>query len=189
MTPVDAPLSIDRDDGMLQSLAKADAVVAPAQGMGVEMAPDIDFELRLGFLVHDISRLRRSVIDRVVRPLGVTRSQWWVLAFLSREDGMHQVALADELDLGKVALGSLLDPLTTARLIERRADPGDKRIKRVFLTEKGIRLVQTIRENVADVERRLLQGIAKKDLEATVRALRAMKGNISGVLAEVPEED
>ena len=65
------------------------------------MAPDLNWELRLGFLVHDVSRLRRRVVDKALKPLGVTRSQWWVLAFLSRSDGMSQVALADELDLGK----------------------------------------------------------------------------------------
>ena len=188
MTNSQDPLAIDRGDLLLQAPGDAGATPAPAGNRGEDMTPDIDFELRLGFLVHDVSRLRRGVVDRVVRPLGVTRSQWWVLAFLSREDGMHQVALADELDLGKVALGSLLEPLASAKLIERRSDPEDKRIKRVFLTEKGTRLVQSIRENVADVERRLHQGIAKKDLEATVRALRAMKGNIAEILAEAPDE-
>ena len=74
------------------------------------MAPDLNWELRLGFLVHDVSRLRRRVVDRALKPLGVTRSQWWVLAFLSRSDGMSQVALADELDLGKVALGPVDRP-------------------------------------------------------------------------------
>src|SRR5438067_11869208 len=59
--------------------------------------PDLDWKLRLGFLVHDVSRLRRKAIDRVLKPLGVTRSQWWVLAFLSRRDGMPQVNLAAEL--------------------------------------------------------------------------------------------
>ena len=44
----------------------------------------IDWELRLGFLIHDVSRLRRSAFDRCLKPLNVTRSQWWVLAYLSR---------------------------------------------------------------------------------------------------------
>src|SRR5580692_3618439 len=97
------------------------------------MAPDLNWELRLGFLVHDVSRLRRRVVDRVLKPLDVTRSQWWVLAFLSRSDGMPQVALADELDLGKVALGQLIDRLEKAGFVSRRADEEDRRVKRAFL--------------------------------------------------------
>ena len=41
---------------------------------------------RLGFLIHDVSRLRRTVVDKALRPLGVTRSQWWVLANLRSEE-------------------------------------------------------------------------------------------------------
>ncbi len=74
-------------------------------------AYSIDWELRLGFLIHDVSRLRRSAFDRCLKPLNVTRSQWWVLAYLSREDGMTQTQLAEELDLGKVAIGGLIDRL------------------------------------------------------------------------------
>ena len=55
---------------------------------------DVDWELRLGFLIHDVSRLRRSAFDRVLKPLNVTRAQWWMLAYLSREDGMTQSQLA-----------------------------------------------------------------------------------------------
>ena len=46
--------------------------------------------IRLGFLIHDVSRMRRSAYDQFMKPLGITRAQWWVLAHLSRHDGMMQ---------------------------------------------------------------------------------------------------
>ena len=153
------------------------------------MPPDLNWELRLGFLIHDVSRLRRSVVDRVLKPLGVTRSQWWVLAFLSREDGMSQVALADELDLGKVALGGLIDRLEAARLIQRKPDRVDRRIKRVFMTKKGADLIHDIRESVSGAEEEVVTGIPARDLQATVRALRAMKSNLLNLLDGRDDED
>src|SRR4030095_15963106 len=78
------------------------------------MPKDLNANLRFGFLIHDVSRLRRGVVDRSLKPLGITRSQWWVLAFLSRRDGMTQTALADDLDLTKVAIGGLLDRMEAA---------------------------------------------------------------------------
>lgn len=146
------------------------------------MPHDLKWELRLGFLVHDVSRLRRNVVDRALKPLGVTRSQWWVLAFLSRQDGMPQVALADQLDLGKVALGGLIDRLETAGLVERRPDKVDRRVKRVFLTSIGGGLIEDIRQSVAEAESEISHGIADEDLEATVRALRGMKANLLTML-------
>ena len=59
------------------------------------MPTSTEEELRLGYLIHDVSRLRRTLFDKWLSPLGITRSQWWVLAFLSRkEDEHHQVVFA-----------------------------------------------------------------------------------------------
>ena len=129
------------------------------------MAPDLNWELRLGFLVHDVSRLRRRVVDRTLKPFGVTRSQWWVLAFLSRSDGMSQVALADELDLGKVALGQLIDRLEKTGFVSRRPDEEDRRVKRVYLTKRSHALIAQIRENVSVTEKEILEKIEPADLE------------------------
>ena len=93
------------------------------------MAKDLNTNLRFGFLIHDVSRLRRIVVDRSLKPLGITRSQWWVLAFLSRRDGMTQTAMAADLDLTKVAIGGLIDRMETAGFVERRPDATDGRIQ------------------------------------------------------------
>src|SRR6516164_1234444 len=82
-----------------------------------------DWDLRLGYLIHDVSRLRRMMFDRALAPLGITRSQWWVLAFISRKDGLPQSQLADELDVGKVALGALIDRLEIAGFVTRKTAP------------------------------------------------------------------
>lgn len=150
------------------------------------MTHDLDWELRLGFLLHDVSRLRRNVVDRALKPLGVTRSQWWVLAFLSRRDGMAQVTLADELDLGKVALGGLIDRLEASGLLERRGDREDRRVKRVFLTPTGVKLLTKIRVQVKGAEDGILDGITADDLAAAVVALRAMKVNLLAQLDQDP---
>jgi MarR family transcriptional regulator, transcriptional regulator for hemolysin len=150
------------------------------------MAPDLNWELRLGFLLHDVSRLRRRVVDRALKPLGVTRSQWWVLAFLSRSDGMSQVALADELDLGKVALGQLIDRLEKTGFVSRRPDQDDRRVKRVYLIGRSHALIAQIRDNVSMTERGILEKIEPEDLKVTVRALRGMKENL---LAMIDDSD
>jgi DNA-binding MarR family transcriptional regulator len=146
------------------------------------MNKDISQELRLGFLVHDVSRLRRKMVDRALKPIGLTRSQWWVLAFLSRRDGMSQVALADELDVGKVALGGLVDRLEASGFVERQGDRVDRRVKRIHLTKAGGKLVRDIRNSVADVEQEIVEGVSDVDLQATVRALRSMKNNLLTLL-------
>src|ERR1700685_1810957 len=92
-----------------------------------------DWYLRLGYLIHDVSRLRRMMFDRELAPLGITRSQWGVLAFISGKDGLPESQLANELDVGKVALGALIDRLETSGFVVRQGDSGDRRVKRVYL--------------------------------------------------------
>ncbi len=152
-------------------------LVIPTQTNGREfdMTITTDDAIRFGFLVHDVSRLRRVVIDRALKPLGVTRSQWWILAFLSRRDGMTQTALAADLDLTKVAVGGLLERMETAGLVQRRLDEADARIRRVFLTRAGTRLVRDIRQQVEEIEKEILGPNSEEDILVTVGALHRMK--------------
>jgi DNA-binding MarR family transcriptional regulator len=139
---------------------------------------DLNSSLRFGFLIHDVSRLRRIVVDRALKPLGITRSQWWVLAFLSRHDGMTQTSLASDLDLTKVAIGGLLDRMEASGYVERRADPNDGRARRVHLTSAGIALVGTIRENVEAVEVGILAKIPEADLDQASETLLGLKNTL-----------
>lgn len=142
------------------------------------------WDLRLGYLIHDVSRLRRVSYDRELAPLGITRSQWWVLAFISRNDGLPQTQLANELDVGKVALGSLIDRLQFAGFVERHADEKDRRVKRVYLTEKARGLIHNIEPINDSFNARILQGIPRDDLELVSRTLYAMKKNLISLLAD-----
>jgi DNA-binding MarR family transcriptional regulator len=136
---------------------------------------DLNTGLRFGFLIHDVSRLRRVVVDRALKPLGITRSQWWVLAFLSRRDGMTQTALAADLDLTKVAIGGLLDRMETAGFVERRADASDGRARRVYLTRAGSKMVITIRENVEQIELQILENVSEEALNHAAATLLTIK--------------
>src|SRR6267142_2091837 len=132
------------------------------------MTKDLNTSLRFGFLIHDVSRLRRVVVDRALKPLGITRSQWWILAFLSRRDGMTQTALAADLDLTKVAVGGLLDRMETSGFVERRADQSDGRARRVYLTRAGAKMVSAIRESVESIELEVLSRVPEDALSQEI---------------------
>ena len=104
---------------------------------GEDMEHDEDWVIRLGFLVHDAARLRRIAIDDKFKPLEITRSQAWLMAYVSRGDGQTQSDLAAQMSLGKVAIGGLIDRLEKTEMIERRAEATDRRVKRIHLTDKA----------------------------------------------------
>ena len=137
-----------------------------------------NWDSRLGFLMHDVSRLRRSVFDQFMKPMAMTRSQWWILAHLSRHDGMIQSDLANVLDIGKAALGGLIDRLEASKFIERRADDNDRRVKRIYLTSKGTQIIAEMRSHSHEMSERILYGIDTDSRHALVDMLSLVKRNL-----------
>src|SRR5271167_3812689 len=94
--------------------------------------------IRIGFLIHDVSRLRRSLFDARSRHLDITRSEAWVLTGISRRPaGISQTELAKVLGLGKVATGEFVAGLARKGFVLRRLDDVDRRAYRVQLTQRG----------------------------------------------------
>jgi MarR family transcriptional regulator, transcriptional regulator for hemolysin len=157
------------------------------------MVDQPDWDLRLGYLIHDVSRLRRMMFDRALAPLGITRSQWWVLAFISRKDGLPQTQLANELDVGKVAVGALIDRLESSGFVIRQADPVDRRVKRVYVTKQARGFLEKLRKETDKFNTKIVNGIDRKLLESTSDALLAMKRNLlamsDGTLSEGGKEE
>jgi MarR family transcriptional regulator, transcriptional regulator for hemolysin len=142
------------------------------------MVEQPDWDIRLGYLIHDVSRLRRMMFDRALAPLGITRSQWWVLAFISRKDGLPQTQLANELDVGKVAVGALIDRLESSGFVIRQADPIDRRVKRVYVTKQARGFLEKLRKETDKFNTKIVNGIDRKQLDTAAEALRAMKHNL-----------
>jgi MarR family transcriptional regulator, transcriptional regulator for hemolysin len=137
-------------------------------------------DIKLGYLIHDVSRMRRTAFDQLMKPLGITRAQWWVLAHLSRHDGMAQTQLASMLDIGKASLGSLLDRLEATGFIERRGDAADRRMKRIFLSRSSVQLLEQLVEVEQDFNEKILGHLSDKDRDELIRMLGSIKDSLMG---------
>jgi DNA-binding MarR family transcriptional regulator len=155
--------------------------VAPDEENGAASAKRPAVKLfRFGFLLHDVSRVRRTVIDQVMRPYGITRSQWSVLTALSRggNNGMMQVDLARLLEMGKVTVGGLVDRLEASGHVVRQADKLDRRAKRVYMTDQGFEVIKIMIAVSGKMNRRMLKGLTPLEIETVERVLLHVKGNL-----------
>ncbi len=136
--------------------------------------------LRIGFLIHDVSRLRRTAFDQRMKSLDITRSQWWVLSGISRhgEQGITQTELANVLDLGKVALGGLIDRLEEGGFVVRRADASDRRVNRIYLTRKGDSILAKMIKVGNEMNSKIMQGITLERQHMLAEMLHDMKANL-----------
>src|SRR5579875_3737120 len=90
-------------------------------------------ERSFGFLMADAARLLTRNFDRRAQKLGLSRAQWQVLAWLKRNEGISQTGLADLLEMSPMTLVRLIDRLEAAGMVERRPDPADRRVYRLYL--------------------------------------------------------
>jgi DNA-binding MarR family transcriptional regulator len=132
----------------------------------------------LGFLLHDVARLLRKRFEQRARDLGLTRSQWQTLAYLNRNEGIHQSGLADILEIEPITLVRILDRLEERGLVERRRHPTDRRIWLLYLKDAARPLIEAMR-SIGDVTRQeALAGLSDAERARLVKALCTMKSNL-----------
>jgi DNA-binding MarR family transcriptional regulator len=114
-----------------------------------------------------------------VRSLGLTRSQWWVLNHLYRNDCVTQTELADLLEIEKPTLGRLLDRLEAKGWVRRKDDASDRRAWRVYLTDEIAPAMRELRTVAAELRRDALAGLSAAERERFVDTLLAIKANLA----------
>jgi MarR family transcriptional regulator for hemolysin len=132
--------------------------------------------------INDVARLLRTLADQEVRQYGMTRAQWAVLARLERHEGLKQAELAEMLDLQPISLTRLIDRLADNGLIERRADPNDRRAKRLFLTPAAKPLMDRLDTLGDGLMRAALQDVSEADIAQLLGGLDAIKSNLRRAL-------
>jgi MarR family transcriptional regulator for hemolysin len=136
----------------------------------------------VGYLIGDVSRMLRTVYDRRVEPLGLTRAQWRVLARISRIEGCTQTELAAELEIEKPTLGKLIERLEEKEWVTRRPDENDARTKRVFLTKRAGPVLNEMFSLADEVLDAAIAGLSRKEADQLNAALLQVKSNLSELL-------
>jgi len=130
------------------------------------------------FTINDVARMLRTYADHKASQFGITRAQWVVLARLDRFEGLKQSELAEMLDLQPITLTRLLDRLCDCGLIERRADPNDRRAKRLFLTAAARPLLIQLGDLGEELMSTALAGVPRESVEQMVAQLATVKENL-----------
>jgi MarR family transcriptional regulator for hemolysin len=130
------------------------------------------------FSLNDVARMLRTFADHRGSQLGITRAQWVVLVRLDRFEGLKQSELADMLDLQPITLTRLLDKLCESGLIERRADPNDRRAKRLYLTAAARPMLAQLGDLGEELMATALAGVEREAVEKMVAQLAIVKENL-----------
>jgi MarR family transcriptional regulator for hemolysin len=139
-------------------------------------------------MIMEVARLLKTYADQRARQYGMTRAQWAVLFRLDRSEGLKQSELAELLDLQPITLTRLLDRLSDNGLIERRADPNDRRAHRLFLTPAARPLLERLTVLGEDMMGTVLAGLDAKTSERMLRDLGLVKENLRAAINRSPTQ-
>lgn len=133
----------------------------------------------LPFEIGETAHALRKAFDRRAAGMGVTRAQWKVLFRLTRQPGLRQIELADLLDIEPITLSRIVDRLEEAGLVERVADPADRRAWRLHVTASAQPLVEKLRAVADEMISEAFAGIDPAEIEITRKVLARARENAS----------
>jgi MarR family transcriptional regulator, transcriptional regulator for hemolysin len=150
--------------------------------------PKAPVEREIGFNISDVARLLRTYVNQRAREYGMTRAQWAALVRVERSEGLKQTELAEILDLQPITLTRLVDRLCDSGLMERRADPDDRRAKRLYLTPAAQPVLEAMSRLGRDIMETVLTGLEPAARELLAAHLQTMKSNLRDVIANRADE-
>ncbi len=133
----------------------------------------------LGTMVADVSHLMRRAFDERARSSGLSRPQWRVLTMLRRHEGINQGGLAELVEVEPITLCRMVDRLQEAELVERRADPADRRAWRLHLTDKARALLEEMRPMAFSLFDDAMAGLDPTERSDLFRMLERIRTNLS----------
>lgn len=120
-------------------------------------------EGRVGYLMRQAHQAMRAAIEHEVRAIGITAPQFSLLSAIRHEPGVTGTELARNSMLRQQTANEIVRTLERERLVERRADPADRRALRIHLTPAGEAKLAEADGRVVALERLTRDGLTAKE--------------------------
>ncbi|WP_033074618.1 MarR family winged helix-turn-helix transcriptional regulator [Sphingopyxis sp. MWB1] len=133
----------------------------------------------LGFLLNDTARLFRRAFNARTKGSGVTALQWRLMIYLRRHEGIRQGPLAELIEVEPITLSRMVDRLAEAGLMERRADPTDRRAWLLYLTPHAQQLLNSIAPTTDALVAEATEGLSAAEIDQLTRLVERVRGNLS----------
>ncbi len=131
----------------------------------------------MAFTTSRSAKVFSEAMERRLSPYNVTRPQWIALYYIYTNDSITQRELADKMSIKEPTVVRLIQKMEGEDLLTRSGAKGDKRIKQLCLTEKGIRLCRELLPVAEKFMYDTIAGISQEDLQTLKNALDKMVSN------------
>lgn len=134
------------------------SIVHPEEGWQAIFAPD-----NLGYRIKLLAQVGTRRFQEILDPFALTPFHWVVLCCLWQEDGQATSGIGENLQQVGGTLTGVLDRMCERGLIRRERDVHDRRIWRIWLTEAGLELRNTLPPIALGLLHIMMQGISEEE--------------------------
>lgn len=118
-----------------------------------------------------IQRLHFRILQEELEKQDIHPGQPPMLILIQKSEGINQNEIARKLSVRAATVAIMLRRMEKAGLIQRRQDEKDKRIQHVFLTEKGRKICELLKEQAERIEKMATEGLSENEKEELARLL------------------
>lgn len=103
--------------------------------------------------------------------LGLDPRHVVLLRFVGAEEGRSQLALGRRMRLPPSRMVAFVDELENLGMMERRLNRDDRRMRALYLTDKGRQTLEAVAKVSAQHERQLTKGLTRPEVRELIRLL------------------
>ncbi|MEV4572490.1 MarR family transcriptional regulator [Nonomuraea jabiensis] len=130
------------------------------------------------YMVKQVELVVRARLDELVRPAGITVTQYTALTVLERHDGLSAAQLARDSFVTAQSVADLVRALEERGLIRRERNPANRRELHILLTDAGRELLARLAEPVRELEELMIADLSTRQVgqlrQALSKAWRAL---------------
>ena len=117
----------------------------------------------VGFMLSTLGHALSRRFIQALQPLELHPREFAVLRAVKANDGQSQQTLAERLRIPPSRMVAIVDELESRGLIERRPDPGDRRVRALYVTKPGQTLLEDAFNLVVQHERAISDVLTAKE--------------------------
>ncbi|KZW98463.1 MarR family winged helix-turn-helix transcriptional regulator [Pseudoalteromonas luteoviolacea] len=128
----------------------------------------------LGWHIAVLSKIMASMLEEELKKFDLKLAYWPTLMLLWEQEGQTQTDLTNACQTNHYTTTRVLDKLEVCGLVERRLDPSNRRVFRIFLTNKGRDLETPLTKIATNINNQVLQKLENKEQKNLLKILKSV---------------
>jgi len=142
------------------------------------MSENFDRQTSFGWMINVVANQAAKVFDTELKKHGLTIALWPTMMCLWEEEGVTQSEISAKSKVENSTTTRTIDKLEKLGLVERRTDPNSRRSFRIYLTEQGLALKETLLPIPLAINKELLSSLEETEQKEMIRLLQKMVATV-----------